>query len=174
MDLLWTISPSIRSIAAPWINTKLSYTGQTSIYTRTMKNFSGVNNFDYINHIVTFVTPTARTSTDRLPWTTSTEAFEIGPVQRCCNISLAWSLPNSTSTIIVISEQNNNEASSRDKKFQNLAGPNSKKTRTCILVIPYKWCFTAFKMWSGSTFCEVLKNMLKRSEMCHMAIGKKG
>lgn len=38
---------------------------------------------------ITFVTPTARTSTERLPWTTSTDAFEMGPVQRCCNISLA-------------------------------------------------------------------------------------
>lgn len=51
------------------------------------------------NDPFTFVTPTARTSTDRLPCTTSTDAFEIGPVQRCCSISLAWSFPNSISTI---------------------------------------------------------------------------
>ena len=42
----------------------------------------------------TFVTPTAPTSTDWPPWMTSTDALGIGLVHKCCNISLAWSLPN--------------------------------------------------------------------------------
>ncbi len=45
----------------------------------------------------TFETPTGRTSTDLPPWTTSTAALEMGPVQRCCSILRACTLPNSVS-----------------------------------------------------------------------------
>jgi len=40
-------------------------------------------------YLFTFVTPTAWTSTDWPPLTTSTEALEIGPAHKCCNMSLA-------------------------------------------------------------------------------------
>ena len=110
-----------------------------------------------IKKTITFVTLAARTSTDRLPWTTSTDALEIGPVQRCCSMSLAWSFPNSTSG----RDHRISNKKRQPKKWKNLHKNNL--ISTWIFVIPYKWSFPFFKnkMWPRCSFCEVLKNMLK-------------
>lgn len=98
MPWLWTICLKIRSIAAPWSKWKHQMRKRSMpFWSITQQDVAIVANYD----VHTFVIPTARTSTERPPWTTSTAALEIGPVQRCCNMSLAWSLPNSTSEIAI-------------------------------------------------------------------------
>ena len=131
MPLLWTISPRIRSIAAPYIFIK-------AWYKTTCDPDWIVEQVWIIPLKHTFVTPTDLTSTDRLPWTTSRDALEIGPVQRCCNRSLAWSLPNSTSRLLVgcLEDKSINARNQHKLKFIWLSMLNRREYK---LVEVYWW-----------------------------------
>lgn len=154
MALLWTISPSIRSIAAPYIH---YITYSLRLLNTTQHNTTQVYIiYIYVlNYLCDTNCPNLHrpASLDDIYW----RVWDWTSPQMLKHVS---SLQSSEFRIFQTWKPKLEQVEDAETTLHYTTLHQSLSLPTWILVVPHKWSLSSFKMRSWCSFGEVLKNML--------------